>query len=125
MAEWIGVDLDGTLAHLEPVPDWDGSIGAPIPKMVDRVKRWLALGWDVRIVTARVAIIDGITDGPRAVDEQRRRIQAWCREHLGVELPVTAEKDYFMRELWDDRAVAVFTNTGIPMFLGRMPEGND
>src|SRR3990167_8211187 len=100
MSEWIGVDLDGTLARFEATPEWDGSIGAPVPLMVERVKRWRALGMDVRIVTARVAHVDGVTDGPRGVDEQRRRIQEWCRQHLGVELPITASKDYHMRELW-------------------------
>ena len=123
--EWVGVDLDGTLAFFEPVPDWDGSIGAPIPKMVERVKRWLCLGMDVRIVTARVAEVDGITDGPRGVEKQRRLIRAWCLQHLGAELPITAAKDYHMRELWDDRVVQVFPNTGIPMFQGRQAPGGD
>ena len=40
MNGWIGVDLDGTLAHYE---GWQGEthIGAPISAMVERVKRWL------------------------------------------------------------------------------------
>lgn len=43
---WIGVDLDGTLAEYH---GWDdGRIGAPIPKMVQRVKQWLAEGKEVR-----------------------------------------------------------------------------
>jgi len=51
---WIGVDLDGTLAYYD---EWRGlyHIGEPIPAMVDRVKRWLAEGRDVRIFTARVS----------------------------------------------------------------------
>lgn len=49
---WIGVDLDGTLAHYD---GWKGPehIGAPIPAMVERVKAWLAEGKEVRISTAR------------------------------------------------------------------------
>jgi hypothetical protein len=115
MAEWLGVDLDGTLAYYEPVPEWDGSIGAPIPAMVARVQRWLELGRDVRIMTARVAHVDGVTEGPRSVEAQERLIRAWCREHIGCELPVTAQKDYHMRELWDDRAIQVVTNEGVPL----------
>ena len=40
---WIGVDLDGTLAHYE---GWKGieHIGAPVPAMLERVKNWLAEG---------------------------------------------------------------------------------
>ena len=48
---WIGVDLDGTLAKYGI---WDGSIGEPIPLMVERVKIWIALGVEVKIFTARV-----------------------------------------------------------------------
>ena len=48
--KWIGVDLDGTLA------EWDGwkghqHIGKPIPQMVERVKRWLAMDIEVRVFT--------------------------------------------------------------------------
>lgn len=114
-SQWIWVDLDGTLAHFKEMVEWDGSIGDPIPEMVQRVKRWLAAGMDVRIMTARVAAVDGITDGPRAVDEQQRLVRAWCLEHIGVELPVTAQKDYYMQELWDDRVVQVVPNTGRPL----------
>lgn len=109
---WIGVDLDGTLAELQRVEHWDGSIGRPVVAMVERVKRWLRAGQDVRIVTARVSVVDGITDGPRDVDVQRALIADWCLAHLGQVLPITATKDYHMVELWDDRAVQVITNTG-------------
>lgn len=101
MSGWIGVDLDGTLAHY--VSDHTvGIIGKPIPKMVERVKAWLAEGKDVRIMTARA------NDG----NLTRRSIAAWCIYHLGKELPITATKDYGMIELWDDRAVQVIPNTG-------------
>lgn len=114
---WIAVDLDGTLAHFET---WgDGSIGAPIPLMVSRVKRWLSEGKDVRIFTARVALLKGaysMESGKEAsqefVEEQTQLIQDWCEEHIGARLPVTCVKDFFMLELWDDRAVGVVMNTG-------------
>ena len=37
---WIGVDLDGTLAHYD---GWKGieHVGPPIPAMLARVKYWL------------------------------------------------------------------------------------
>lgn len=107
---WIAVDLDGTLAEYG---EWlgHGVIGAPIPLMVARVKRWLAEGKTVKIFTARVAC--GENDDPADAESSRLSIGIWCRRHIGVVLPVTNKKDYGMVELWDDRAVAVIPNTGI------------
>ena len=103
MRGWIGVDLDGTLAEYH---GWRGlwPIGAPVPAMLARVKRWLADDGDVRIMTARVS-------GPDAARAQRV-IAAWCGHHIGVALPVTCQKDFGMRERWDDRAIQVEVNTG-------------
>jgi len=105
MAGWIGVDLDGTLAEYH---GWKGGhhIGNPVPPMVERVKEWVGRGIDVKIFTARVA--------PGNPDEEvsRDEIAAWCLEHLGFRLPVTATKDYGMVELWDDRCVQIIPNTG-------------
>lgn len=103
---WIGVDLDGTLARHEP--DWhDWSvIGDPIPAMVERVKRWIAEGIEVRILTARVARV--CPDRGLCYNA----ITEWCREYIGQALIVTSEKDPGMIELWDDRAVSVEVNTG-------------
>ena len=100
---WIGVDLDATLAEYHGYPG-AGIIGEPVPAMVERVKRWLAAGKDVRIFTARVSGED--------VEKERAAIKAWCREHLGKELPVTNVKDADMVVLYDDRAVRVEKNTG-------------
>ena len=104
---WIGVDLDGTLAHYD---GWkgDGIIGEPIGLMLARVKQWLAEGKEVRIFTARVG-----GDDEFAVFAETEAIKAWCQKHLGQELEVTCKKDYLMEELWDDRAVQVFPNTGL------------
>lgn len=98
---WIGVDLDGTIAEYH---GWVGGVGAPIPLMVERVKRWIANGVEVRIFTARVS-------GPNA-EEQRILIENWCAEHIGQIVPVTHCKDYNMIQLWDDRAIQVEPNTG-------------
>lgn len=101
---WIGVDLDGTLAHYV---GWNGgAIGAPIARMLERVKGWLDEGIDVRIFTARVA------GEPNDAVAQRELIEAWCVAHLGAALPITCRKDFAMVELWDDRCVQVIPNTG-------------
>lgn len=106
MKGWIAVDLDGTLAFYD---EWRGPlhIGEPIPEMLERVKKVLAVGIDVKIFTARVA-----HDAPPEVTEA---IQNWCLTHIGVVLPVTATKDYGMIQLWDDRAVQVVPNTGLAL----------
>lgn len=104
MSGWIGVDLDGTIAHYE---GWNGGkIGRPIPLMAERVKRWLAEGREVRIFTARVGFPG------EECDYERSKVQDWTEEHFGVRLAVTATKDFGMVELWDDRAVQVEINTG-------------
>jgi hypothetical protein len=116
---WIGVDLDRTLAvyHHGMYPE----IGEPVPEMLERVKRWLSEGWQVRIVTARV---DDVVDQNHerndfgmesTCDEdkaQRAKIEKWCLEHIGQKLMVTNRKDYRMICLYDDRAVTVSANTG-------------
>lgn len=117
MSGWIGVDLDGVLAHYN---GWNnGEIGTPVPLMVERVKRWLSEGKEVRIFTARVGLSPGAysLESKRFVDaefvaEETAKIQDWCEKHLGVRLVVTNIKDFAMIELWDDRAVQVIINTG-------------
>jgi hypothetical protein len=102
---WIAVDLDGTLAHYEGGPLLP--IGKPVPLMVERVKRWLLTGIEVRIFTARISDPDRRTRA-KVVEA----IDAWCEAHIGQRLQVTNVKDFSMRELWDDRAVQVEPNTG-------------
>ena len=103
---WIGVDLDGTLAHYDR---WVGPehIGEPVLPMLDLVRSWVEQGCAVRIFTARVSPENG-TDA----DVSRRAIQAWCATHVGTILPVTHEKDFKMSVLYDDRCVQVEKNTG-------------
>lgn len=110
---WIGVDLDGTLAHYT---EWTGaeSIGEPVPLMVARVKNMMTLGFNVRLLTARVS-----SNGSAARDLEAARFRVaandWMINALGVALPVTNEKDFAMIELWDDRAVQVIGNSGTPV----------
>lgn len=103
MSGWIGVDLDGTLAHYDGFKGAD-VIGRPIPKMVERVQQWLKEGKEVRIFTARVCYGDK--------NGSRKHIEEWCWRNIGQVLKVTNEKDYGMIELWDDRCVQVIPNTG-------------
>ena len=106
---WVGVDLDGTLAHWV---EWvhHAAIGEPIPAMVDRVKRWLAQGRKVKIFTARMSVAD---EDMRM--EIELAIRLWTLTHLGQALEATCIKDIYMIELWDDRAVQVRTNQGTPI----------
>lgn len=104
---WIGVDLDGTLAHYN---GWRGieHIGEPVPAMLDRVKTWLGEGREVRIFTARVYRPDGGIN-----NIAREYITGWLRRVGLPDLEVTNVKDFAMIELWDDRAVQVEANTGL------------
>lgn len=104
-SEIIAVDFDGTLAYYD---EWRGPtvLGRPITPMLTRVLRWLSEGKEVHILTARVF------PGNEGADEARAAIQAWCKKWIGRELPVTHEKNPDMKEIWDDRAVAVEANTG-------------
>lgn len=107
---WIGVDLDGTLAEYTT---WKGPnhIGKPVPRMLDRVNRWIKEGRLVKIFTARAAH-----------PEQIPIIQDWLREQGLPDLEITNIKDWNMVELWDDRAITVEKNTGVAFgFIWRQP----
>jgi 2'-5' RNA ligase len=97
---WKAVDMDATLAHYDGFKGHE-HIGEPIAPMVNRVKRWLRQGKDVRIFTARAS-------DPKAIPP----IKAWCKEHIGQELPVTNVKDHNCVSIHDDRATGVEKNTG-------------
>jgi len=86
---WIGVDFDGTLAQYDK---FEGPLilGAPVPRMLERVKEWVTKGIEVRIVTARVS---GSKED-RDVEEVRKAIEDWTELHVGKRLKVTNEKDY-------------------------------
>ena len=106
MTPWIGFDLDGTLALYN---GWTGgSIGEPIPEMIERCKAYLDKGYLVKIVTARVSASE-----PEEVELQTQLIEQWCEEHLGEVLEITCCKDYQMVDLYDDRATQVVKNKGI------------
>jgi hypothetical protein len=117
MGAWIGVDLDGTLAEYHGWQNNHG-VGEPIPAMVERVKKWIAEGKEVKIFTARVSLQGGYSLESHSfadnkwVAEQTIIIQEWCLKNIGTILPVVCMKDFQMIELWDDRCIHVEENTG-------------
>jgi hypothetical protein len=135
MKEWLGVDLDGTLAEYDGWVSHD-HIGAPIQEMVTRVRKVLKEGTEVRIFTARcypiVEVVRCVTSledlyqkyllttADNATNFHQLRgtmkaipaIRQFSMEAFGLVLPITCVKDYGMSELWDDRAVGVLPNTG-------------
>lgn len=97
---WMGVELDGVLAHYERGQSL-GAIGEPINKMRMRVLQWLTIGMDVRLFTARAA-------DPKQIPV----IKAWLKEHRLDAMRITCQKDFSMSQFWDDNSVHVITNTG-------------
>ena len=117
---WVGVDLDGTLAEYH---GWVNTfhIGEPIPSMVERVKKWISDGIEVRIFTARIdgggaaskmGVDPDVVKKYEDVAAITEMIQNWTESHIGVRLPVTCKKDYAMIVLYDDRCIQVEKNTG-------------
>lgn len=119
MRGWYGIDLDGTLAFYD---EWRGEehIGDPIPAMAERVRKMLDEGLDVRIFTARadggVAAENMGVDGTafRDVDRIVGIVQDWTEKHFGVRLPVTCKKDFGCIAIYDDRAIRIVKNEGVP-----------
>ncbi len=103
-APYIGVDLDGTLAKEDEEFHGVETIGEPIPKMVNRVKRMLAQGKTVKIITARAA-------GPEG-DKAKDAVGDWTERVFGQRLEVTNEKTPGMHRLYDNKAIGIETNTG-------------
>ena len=98
--EWIGVDLDGTLAQYDK---WRGveHIGEPIKPMLEKVKKLLFVGKRVKIFTARVCEVGS-----------KEHIEKWLEKHGLKDLEITNVKDYGMTELYDDRAIQIIKNKG-------------
>lgn len=135
---WYGVDFDGCLAEYTKICA-PGELGKPLQPMVDRVKKWIAEGIEVKIFTARAAY-SGMTEKDieaqikfsedfgenltrdeaiarikywnDATEESITAIKAWCKKYIGTALEVTCTKDFRLIELFDDRARQVEFNTG-------------
>lgn len=102
------VDLDNTLAE-GMVPHDPDKIGPPIRAMVTKVKGWIKKGDKVCIITARMCTT---VHSPLRLRRTRRMIQQYCLEHIGVSIPVTAEKHPAITDYWDDRAHRIEKDTG-------------
>jgi len=76
--------------------------------MVETVKELLSRHQHVKIFTARVASIEKPEDREASIIA----INKFCMEQFGKELEITAEKDMFMIECYDDRSIQVDFNTG-------------
>lgn len=105
MKGWIGFDLDGTLAEYT---EWKGPthIGEPIRPMIELAGKYLREGVNVKIFTARAS-----SNNPER-DKSIIAIQKWSVDVFGCILGITAEKDYGMIDLYDDRCHRVECNTG-------------
>lgn len=97
----VAVDLDGTLAE-RPKGEFDPEVvGDPVPKMMERVRKWIDEGREVVIFTARAA-------SPKNIPP----VKKWLKEQGLPDLKVTCRKTPDLEELWDDRARQVKIDTG-------------
>lgn len=103
---YILVDFDRTLAHYESWEKNGHALGTPVPATLERVRRWLIDGVEVRIFTARASG----TNPRREADIDA--IEAWCMEEIGECLEVTCEKDFDCMAIIDDLAITIEPNTG-------------
>lgn len=108
-SDWVGFDLDGTLArtdnpgHFEP----PYPIGEPISHMLALAKTLLRAGVTIKIFTAR------------ACDPARISfVHAWTEKHGLGRLEVTNAKDFDLIRFYDDRAATfVLDHTAIVTVL--------
>ena len=89
---WIGIDIDGTLAHYD---GWRGPdhFGAVIEPMRVRLEQWRQSGVEVRIFTARAC-------DPALVPS----IQRWLDSLELGDIAITHRKDYHLLQVWDEFA---------------------
>jgi len=99
--EWVGFDLDATLAEYFTVYELF-DIGKPVPAMMAHLKALLAEGkYEIKIFTARAS-----------VPGQKELIQSWLAANGLPRLDITDRKDFRMAFYFDDRARQVVPNAG-------------
>jgi hypothetical protein len=109
------VDFDGTLAE---DTGWKGyrHLGAPIPKMITKVKKWLANGDKVVVHTARLTWTTESPYNPTEEGLDRQGIvnllEAWLEKNVGGKLPIINEKHGEGR-MYDDWGRHIVRNTGM------------
>lgn len=103
---WLGVDLDGTLAQYH---GWvsEEHIGEPVVSIVAALNARRAAGWKIVIFTARVS-----GDSEEA---QRAEVAIWkWLDFYNIKVEgITCTKHKHFAEFWDDRARRVVFNKGI------------
>ncbi len=114
---WYGFDLDGTTAYCyweDGTPYHPLKIGPPIHRTVQRIRKLLDAGEEVRVFTARVGPCgsSAATASGEDLEAIRNAIREWTRIHIGKTLEPTCVKDYSMVLLYDDRARQVTFNEG-------------
>lgn len=115
-SRWIGVDFDGTISRDRDFRSSPYELGEPIPSMINRIKGWIAEGYTVKLLTARMNPVShtGIT---RDIVKMEALLKQWCLKHIGTELECVMAKDGLMEVLWDDRAIQVVRDIGDPTHL--------
>jgi hypothetical protein len=104
----IAVDWDGVLVEYA---GYKGPCiyGAPVPLMVQRVKKWIDAGHEVIIHTSRVSIEHDV----EVVLRESDAITKTLKQVMNLpSLTITANKFTRISEFWDDRAVRIMRNTG-------------
>jgi hypothetical protein len=98
--QWLGVDLDGTLAYYAK---WSGieHIGEPISNIKELLLVLHSKGVNIKIFTARIAEKGAI-----------KYIKQWLKNNDFPNWEITNIKDMHCVEIWDDRCVQVIRNTG-------------
>lgn len=101
--QWIGVDLDGTIAHFDHVK-WHNEInlvGEPIHNMINMIRTLVKADVRVKIFTARASRACALP-----------AIEKWVRKHVGYALEITNVKDFDCVAIFDDIATGVRFNSG-------------
>lgn len=111
-AQWVGVDLDGTLSRNDGIvrtaPPYP--LGQPIPDMVAMVKSLQQADVVVKIFTARACEAASIPS-----------IQDWAESHGLGRLEVTNQKDFGLVRYYDDRAIQMVANRGVATVCSPSP----
>lgn len=108
-ADVYAVDFDGCLfSTFEPYDP--RKIGKPIWPMIKFTQRLIENGKKVVILTARV---NSKEHTQKQLIYTRNLIRKACKQFIGKELPITAEKHSNMKVMFDDRAVQVVRDQGL------------